>query len=210
MPHTSKDLISQLSADAIKMGDIKKKAKEIKRDHELAMELWDSGEFHPRMLAVLIMDKRELTQDVMVRLADDLSKNEADERVQIADWLLANQLTKDKRTVALLEGWEKEASPILRRLYWYHQARLRWMGKTPPDNTAYLLEALESDMADAEPEVQWAMNFTAGQIGIHESKYRPRCIKLGEEDRIVQGMIRCAEGAPRTTSRSLSGSRLPS
>lgn len=35
-------------------------------------------------------------------------------------------------------------------------------------------------MADAEPEVQWAMNFCAGQIGIHEPHFRSRCIKLGE------------------------------
>lgn len=33
----------------------------------------------------------------------------------------------------------------------------------------------------AEPEVQWAMNFTAGQIGIHEPDYRARCVKLGEK-----------------------------
>lgn len=31
-----------------------------------------------------------------------------------------------------------------------------------------------------EPEVQWAMNFTAGWIGVYEEEYRERCIKLGE------------------------------
>jgi hypothetical protein len=30
-----------------------------------------------------------------------------------------------------------------------------------------------------EPEVQWAMNFTAGWIGVYDEKYRTRCIKLG-------------------------------
>lgn len=36
-------------------------------------------------------------------------------------------------------------------------------------------------MANEEPEVQWAMNFTARQIGIFESKQRSRCITLGEQ-----------------------------
>ena len=36
-------------------------------------------------------------------------------------------------------------------------------------------------MAGEEPEVQWAMNFAAGQIGIHETEYRRRCVKLGEK-----------------------------
>ena len=35
-------------------------------------------------------------------------------------------------------------------------------------------------MATAEPEVQWAMNFCAGQIGVFEPKLRSRCIKLGK------------------------------
>ena len=175
------DLLSQLSADTIKLGDIKKMAKEIKKDHELAIKLWACGDFYPRMLAVLIMDKKELSQALIGRLAEDLQNNELDDRLQVADWLLANQLTKGRKTVELLEGWANEPSPILRRLFWYHQARLRWTGRTPPDNTAELLDLLEADMATAEPEVQWAMNFAAGWIGIHESEYRSRCIELGEK-----------------------------
>lgn len=74
----------------------------------------------------------------------------------------------------------EEPFPVLRRLFWYHQARLRWVGQTPPDNGAALLDSLDADMASAEPEVQWAMNFCAGQIGVHEPRFRSRGIKLGE------------------------------
>jgi 3-methyladenine DNA glycosylase AlkD len=88
---------------------------------------------------------------------------------------------KDKKLVVLIESWEENPSPILRRFFWYHQARLRWTGKTPPPgNSAQLLNSLESNMATAEPEVQWAMNFCAGWIGIFEPKLRPRCVKLGK------------------------------
>ena len=66
-----------------------------------------------------------------------------------------------KKLVALIVTWEKNPSPVLRRWFWYHQARLRWVGQTPPDNSADLLDSLESNMAKAEPEVQWAMNFCA-------------------------------------------------
>jgi 3-methyladenine DNA glycosylase AlkD len=126
------------------------------------------------------MDKKQLNQDVINHLVEDLQIHEMEQRLQIADWLLANQLMKDKKMVILLESWEKEESPLLRRLFWYHQARLRWTGKTPPDNTIDLLNSLETDMANAESEVQWAMNFTAAQIGIYETEYRSQCIELGE------------------------------
>ena len=57
---STENLFSRLNTDTIKLGEIKKLAKEIKRDHDLAMELWASESFYPRMLAVLIMDKKQV------------------------------------------------------------------------------------------------------------------------------------------------------
>lgn len=175
-----KKLVAEFKHANVKMGDIKKRAAEIKVDHDLAMELWSTGAYYPRLLATLIFDKKLLTEDVVDQLASDILRHDVKERSQLTDWLLANQLAKDKKLASLMTTWETNHSPILRRLFWYHQARLRWVGQTPPENTADLVKSLETNMADAEPEVQWAMNFCAGQIGIHEPKYRARCIKLGE------------------------------
>ncbi len=177
---TAKKLIAEITADNAKLGDIKKHGKAIKKDHELAMELWSTGDYHPRLLSVLIFDKKLLTEDVINQLAADLLSHDELERNQLTDWLLANQLMKDKKLVALMETWEHDSLPILRRLFWYHQARLRWTGQTPPENSAELLNSLEQNLAGEEPTVQWAMNFCAGQIGIHERKHRSRCIKLGK------------------------------
>ena len=175
------NIISEIKSDTTKLGDIKKLAKEIKKDHELAVELWATADYFPRLLSVLIFDKKLLTQEVIDELASDLlEQHDTDERNQLVDWLLANQLMKDKKTVALMQTWEENPSPVLRRLFWYYQARLRWTGKTPPENSEELLNSLEEHMADAEPEVQWAMNFCASQIGIHEAEYRSRCIMLGK------------------------------
>ncbi|WLD59639.1 DNA alkylation repair protein [Salinispirillum sp. LH 10-3-1] len=171
-------LISEIS-DA-KLGDIKRCAKEIKTDHDLALELWATGAYFPRLLAVLILDKKRLTQDVIDELAADILEHDDSERSQLADWLMANQLAKDKKLISLMETWESSPSPILRRLFWYHQARLRWTGKTPPGNSSELMDSLEKNLAAAEPVVQWTMNFCAGQIGVHEPAFRSRCIKLGE------------------------------
>lgn len=178
---TAQEIYTQISADGTKLGDLRKIAKEIKRDHELAMELWSTGEVLPRQLAILIMDKKLLTQEVIDQLDQDIQNHEYKERNHLADWLMANQLAKDKKTTALMQSWKDSPSPLQRRLFWYHQARLRWMGQTPPPNTEELLAAIEADLATEQPEVQWAMNFTAGQIGIHQPKYRSRCIAIGEK-----------------------------
>jgi len=170
-----------------KLGDLRKIAKVIKKDHELAMELWLTGKFLPRQLAILIMDNKLLSQDLIDKLDKDMQTHPSDERNQLIDWLMANQLMKDKKTIALIQSWERSSSSLQRRTYWYYQARLRWMGHTPPGNTPDLLSAIETSIAIEEPEVQWAMNFTAGWIGIYEKEYRNRCVALGEKTGLYKG-----------------------
>ncbi len=177
----TKALLKQMTQDDIKLGDLKKLAKEIKIDHEVALSLWESKNHYARLLSVLIMDKKCLTESVIEELAKDLMQSNEQQRNQIAEWLMANQLTKAKATKELLLQWQDHSSPVLRRLFWYYQARLRWTGQTPPENTDELVELLEENLAKEQPEVQWAMNFCAGQIGVHQPEYRSRCIKLGEK-----------------------------
>lgn len=170
-----------------KLGDLREIAKDIKKDHELAMELWTIGEYLLRLLAILIMDKKLLSQEDLNKLDQDMQTHTFDERIYLMDWLMANQLTKDKKTIALIESWENSPSALQRRVYWYYQARLRWTGQAPPDNTAALLSKIEANIMQEEPEVQWAMNFTAGWIGVYDEKNRARCIKLGEVTGLYKG-----------------------
>ncbi|MFP7297020.1 DNA alkylation repair protein [Neobacillus niacini] len=180
--HSSRaeNILSQINSKT-KLGDLRKIAKDIKKDHELAMEFWSTQEFLPRLLAILIMDKKLLTQDVLNKLDMDMQTHTFDERNNLMDWLMANQLSKDKKTIALMESWENSPSALQRRAFWYYQARLRWTGQTPPDNTETLISVIEANITQEKPEVQWAMNFTAGWIGVYDEENRARCIKLGEK-----------------------------
>lgn len=166
--------------DVTKLGDLRRLATEIKTDHDLALELWSTVSLPARQLAILVMDKKRFTQELVDTLDREVQAHVLDDRVQLFDWLMANQLAKTKGGKALVESWESSPSALQRRLFWYRQARLRWTGQTPPPNTEYLLDSLEARMDGEAPEVQWAMNFTAGQIGTYQPEHRPRCIALGE------------------------------
>ena len=191
MIHNSiaKKIYSQINSESTKLGDLRKIAKEIKKDHELAMELWSTGEFMPRQLAILIMDKKLLTQNIIDKLEDDMQSHSIDERIHLMDWLMANQLTKDRNTVALIESWQNSPSALQRRIFWYYQARLRWTGQVPPDNTAELLTSIEANITNEAQEVQWAMNFTAAWIGVFDEDNRNRCIKIGEKTGLYKDQI---------------------
>lgn len=173
-----------------KLGDLRVHAKEIKKDHELACELWSTEKLYARLLAILIMDGKELNDKVVLDFIKDIEQHEYDERLQLADWFMANQLTKNKKIVALIESWENSDSAIQRRIFWYYQGRLRWVGQTPPGNTDLLLSAIEEKMLHELPEVQWAMNFTAGWIGVFDRANRGKCVDIGQklglyEDEVV-------------------------
>jgi len=172
-----------------KLGDLRKIAKSIKKDHVLATELWSTAAFLPRLLAILIMDKNLLSQDELNKLDKDMQTHPFDERNYLMDWLMANQLAKDKKKIALMESWENSPSALQRRAFWYYQGRLRWTGQAPPENTAELLSAIEAKIMQEAPEVQWAMNFTAGWIGVYDEKNRTRCINLGEKTGLYKGEI---------------------
>lgn len=173
--------MSQISDGNTKLGDLRKIATAIRKDQALAMELWSTGNYFARQLAILIMDKKLLSEDLIDLLDRDIQQHPAHERNQLTDWLMANQLTKDKKTISLIESWENSPSSLQRRTFWYYQARLRWTGQTPPPNSEELLSKIEKRIEKEEPEVQWAMNFTAAQIGIFEEKYRRRCVAIGEQ-----------------------------
>lgn len=175
--------------DKTKLGDLRKIANDIKKDHDLAMELWTTGKYLARQLAILIMDKKHLSQELIDKLDKDIKQHKEDERNQLIDWLMANQLSKDKKTIALMESWENSPSSLQRRIFWYYQGRLRWMGQTPPSNNEELLSKIENQIEKEEPEVQWAMNFTAGWIGVYDKKYRNRCIELGEKTGLYKGKM---------------------
>jgi 3-methyladenine DNA glycosylase AlkD len=174
-------IYAQINNGSTKLGDLRTIAKDIKKDHGVAMELWATGEYLPRQLAILIMDNKLLSQQIIDQLGNHIQAHDEAERNQLIDWLLANQLSKDKKTIALMLSWEHSPSSLQRRTFWYYQGRLRWVGQTPPGNSEYLLTAIEERMQDEVPEVQWAMNFTAAQIGIFQPELRARCIALGEE-----------------------------
>ena len=54
----AENTLAQINTET-KLGELRKIAGKIKKDHELALELWSTGQFIPRQLAILIMDKKQ-------------------------------------------------------------------------------------------------------------------------------------------------------
>lgn len=185
--YTFDELMSRIDKPGTLSGELKKIAKEIKKDNELAAKLWDTGKYYPRLLSVLILDRKELNLEKIESMAEDLQSNDQKERNHIGDWLLANQLTKAKGLKLMVEGFKDHPSPFLRRLYWFYQSRLRWTGQTPPENTPEIVDSIAKKLADEDPDVQMMMNMCAGWIGVFDDKHSDQILKIGEEIGLYKG-----------------------
>lgn len=181
-------ILNQITDKSTKLGDLRTIAKDIKKDHHLAMELWSSKLFFARQLAILIMDKKLLSEEVIDKLVADIKQHSENEKLQLIDWLMANKLTKDKKTIEMIECWKDNPNSLKRRIYWYYQGRLRWMGHIQP-HSEDLLTVIEKQIEIEDAEVQWAMNFTTGWIGVYEKEFRKRCIALGVKTGLYKGKM---------------------
>lgn len=183
----AREVIASLDVNSMPMGKLKEIAKGIKQDNDLALELWASGKYYPRLISVLILDKKTLTLDIIESMMTDLESHDEKEALQISEWLLANQLTKNKKTISMLENFQHHEKALLRRLFWFYQVRLRWRGNTDLENTSKLVDDLVSDLENEDPIVQWTMNMCAGWIGVFDTTYKDRLISLGEKAGLYMG-----------------------
>lgn len=173
-------IMNRLTQSNVKLGDVRLLAKEIKKNHTLAIELWKSGNFYARLLAILILDKKAMLKEDWNEWIENMYEHSGLERLQLMDWLMANQLIKDKSLTEQILQWRESELSLKRRTFWYYEGRLRWMGQKPPSNNEKLLSIIEKEIMNEAPDVQWAMNFVAAQIGIFDKPLRQRCIQLGE------------------------------
>lgn len=158
----------------VKLGDIRTVAKKIKADHQLALELWNTGNVEAQLLATLIMKPKSLSADEL----DALTRSTT--CAQVADWLNAYVVAKHPEKESLREKWMKAKDRWAARAGWNLTAsRVNKKNADGLDLTA-LLDRIEKEMPKAKPEVQWTMNNTLGAIGIHHPEYRKRVLAIGE------------------------------
>jgi 3-methyladenine DNA glycosylase AlkD len=157
----------------LSLGDIRVLAKKIRTDHPLALSLWETGNVDAQLLATLLIQPKKLSAREMDRMVRSISF------VRVADWLNAYVVRQHPDKEALRRDWMAADDRWAARAGWDLTAER--VAKSPDGlDLPALLARIESEMADADPEVQWTMNNTLLAIGIHCSSHRRRAIAIGE------------------------------
>ena len=157
----------------VRLGDIRKLAAKIKTNHALAVALWETGNIDARLLATLLINPKNLSDDELDRMARSVGI------AQVAEWLTSYVIKKHPDKEALRQKWMHDDDPWAARAGWSLTSER--IGKNPEGlDLPALLDRIESEMGNAAPETQWTMNFCLAGIGIHFPEHRERAIAIGE------------------------------
>lgn len=155
------------------MGEIRKVAKDIRTDHDLALELWETGNIDARLLAILLLKPKLLTPEQLDAMVRDAGF------VQVFDWLDSYVVRQHAAKEALRQAWTHDPDPWAARGFWSLTAER--VGKSPAGlDLPALLDRIEAELVAAAPEPQWTMNNTLAGIGIHFAEHRERALAIGE------------------------------
>ncbi|NUO60871.1 MAG: DNA alkylation repair protein [Hamadaea sp.] len=154
-------------------------AKELKTQHDLARDLWATGDTAARLLALLICrpkayDRDEL--DSMLRAA---------RTPKVHDWLVNYVVKKSPYAEELRQAWFADPDPVVASAGWALTTERVTRNPAGLDLPG-LLDLIEAELKDAPDRLQWAMNHCLAQIGIDHPAYRARAIDIGERLEVLK------------------------
>lgn len=174
---------------AVNLTKLRAVAKDLKKNDELAGELWATADTAARLVAILIMRPKawsEAQLDEMLR----------DSRVpKVHGWLVSYIVKKSPHAEALRQSWMDDPDPVVASAGWALTSE-RVNRKPEGVDLSGLLDVIEAEMSDAPERLQWAMNETLSYIGIENPDLRKRAIDIGER----LGVLRDYPTSPGCTS----------
>lgn len=185
----------------VSMPQLQEIAREIGKQHPLALTLWNSAVHEARILACLIDEPDKVTEDQMEGWAKEFDS-----------WDLCDQCCSklfDRTPFAYRKAkeWAVREEEFVKRAGFVLMATLAVHDKKAPDS-AFLdfFPLIEQETGDDRNFVKKAVNWALRQIGKRNSALYPRCISLAE--RIKQQEAPAARWVAADALRELTGEKI--
>ena len=149
-------------------------AKKLKRNHQLAMELWNTGNIDAMILATMIMD----ATDVSIQEIKDMIKPITYYR--LIDEFAYNVIMETTFAAKLAEEWMNLSEEFVGRAGWNILIASILDDKTVSVDYDTILKKIEDEMKLAPPYKQESINRCLCEIGINFPEFTEKCIEIGE------------------------------
>jgi len=158
----------------VSMPELRKIAKQIKKDHKLAIEIWDSKIHEARILASIIADKENLTEKEMENWVKDFDSWD------IVDQACMNLFSRNKLANKKVFEWAKRDEEFVKRTAFSLIASLAVHGKEMKnEDFIRYFPLIEKASTDERNFVRKAVNWALRGIGKRNKKLNKEAIKLG-------------------------------
>ena len=156
----------------VNLSHLRALAKRLKTRHELALELWATGDTAARLLATLVCRPKALAAAELDEMIRDIRSP------KLLDWFIVNVVKPGRHAGELRPGW-KDGKDLVGRAGWMLTTERVVKNADGLDLDA-LLDQIEKEMKQAPAQKQWAMNHCLAEIGIRHPELRARAIGIGE------------------------------
>lgn len=147
---------------------LRKLARDIGRDHALALELWKTGVHEARILAGMVDDPAAVTETQMEAWAAEFDSWD------LTDQVCGNLFDKTAFAYAKAEEWAGRREEFVKRAGFALVAWLAWHDKEAADSAfERFLPIIEREAADGRNFVKKAVSWALRHIG----KHRPALLK---------------------------------
>lgn len=147
-------------------------AKRLGTQHELALQLWGTGDTAARLLATLVVKPKALSPAELDTMLHEVRAP------KLVDWFVVNVVKRTPHAEALRVRW-RDGGELVGRAGWSLTTERVVKDADGLDLDA-LLDRIEKEMKKAPPHKQWAMNHCLAEIGIRHRAHRARAIAIGE------------------------------
>ncbi|MBI4311316.1 MAG: DNA alkylation repair protein [Chloroflexi bacterium] len=172
--------ISSKDTLGISVNTLRELAKEIGKDHALALQLWDSGIHEARILATIIDDPRQVTEAQMEQWASQFDSWD------ICDGACYGLFDKTPYAWKKAKEWSARREEFVRRGGFALMASLAVHNKKAPDQQFLdLLPLIQQAAGDNRNYVRKAVNWALRQIGKRNATLNAEAIATA---RHLQGM----------------------
>ncbi len=184
----------------LSMGELRPFTRKHRRDHALALALWDTGVHEARILAAHIADPALLTRAEMERWALDFDS------WAVVDNACIHLFRKSPHAFACAKAWIRRPGEYVRRAGFSMIATLAVHANDAPDSVFLgFLPAIRRASSDDRNFVRKAVNWALRQIG--KRNPRLRTAALAEARRILNLDTRSARWIARDAIRELKAVR---
>ncbi len=167
--------ISTDTALGIRVPQLRKLAKEIGRDHDLAIRLWDRGVHEARLLATMVGDPERVTEDLMEAWVLDIDSWD------VCDLCMGNLFDRTPYARDKASQWSEREEEFVKRAGFVLMATLAVHDKKARDQVFIdFIPMVEREAWDERNFVKKAVNWALRQIGKRNLTLNARAIEAGE------------------------------